>query len=414
MVLLLTMIVLAINVLSRRQSAVADTLRRNKWVWILYLYMAVSVLWSEVPLDSLKRWIRTCGDLAMALILVTDANPLVALKEMLRRSCMLLIPLSLVLSKYFPALGRFQEKDWAPDTWIGVATHKNTLGMLCLLSAFYFLAEIVGSKVINGWSWKTALRRCWVEGLFLSLSIYLLFGIGANSNSVSSTSKLCFLMSVGLLWWLQRYRGRPQRVGKYVTAGAVALVSVQLLLSVGFDSSLREVIARSQGKDPGLAERTQLWSDLYALGEKNALLGAGYASFWSSAAGDYVRTVYTWSPWQSHNGYVETFLNLGWIGVTLLVLIILSALRGSFRTCLTDYDYGLWRLVLVICCLVENYAEAGFPRPTHVLWFTFLATSLNAAPRVQVEEDEQEDGDELEELPTKFARSRDTSHPIPA
>lgn len=390
---LIGLIFCGLYTLSRRQRNLREVLRENPLAIILFLYMGVSVFWSDVPFDSFKRWFRTSGDLIMALVLVTDEDPLLALRAVLRRSAFLLIPISLVLSKYFPALGRMQEKDWAPDTWIGVATHKNTLGMLCLLSAFYFVAQIVSAKARMRVRWRRVLSGMKVELIYLAMSIYLLFGIGAKSNSVSSTSKLCFLMATGLLIWFERFRKRPSKVGATLLTTLSAIAALQAFLWIGFDSSIRAVVAQSQNKDPGLAERTDLWRDLIELGEKHPLLGSGYASFWTSSEGDYVRTIYTWQPFQAHNGYVETFLNLGLVGVGLLVAVIIAALRGAVRTCRYNFDLGLWRLALLSACLVENYAEAGFPRPTHVLWFTFLCVGLNipmkrlaraaAAPQMQ-------------------------------
>ena len=51
----------------------------------------------------------------------------------------LLIPLSIVLTKYFPELGKQYDTWSGMGYYIGVATSKNMLGALCLVSAVFFL-----------------------------------------------------------------------------------------------------------------------------------------------------------------------------------------------------------------------------------------------------------------------------------
>ena len=41
-----------------------------------------------------------------------------------------------------------------------------------------------------------------------------------------------------------------------------------------------------------------------------------------------------------------------------------------------------FRLVLLLGALLQNFTEAGFPRPTQLVWFTFLLVVLDPlAPR---------------------------------
>ena len=73
------------------------------------------------------------------------------------------------------------------------------------------------------------------------------------------------------------------------------------------------------GRDSTLTGRTEIWTHvLWVAG--NPLLGTGFESFW---LGDRLANVWSIMPGiqEAHNGYLEVYLNLGWIGVTLLAVI---------------------------------------------------------------------------------------------
>src|SRR6202035_112417 len=88
---------------------------------------------------SFKRWIKAVGDLVMVLIVLTDANPFAAVKRLMARVGFVLIPASVLLIKYYPALGRiYNIWTWEP-MFVGVTDHKNTLGMICMVLGLGFV-----------------------------------------------------------------------------------------------------------------------------------------------------------------------------------------------------------------------------------------------------------------------------------
>jgi len=87
-------------------------------------------------------------------------------------------------------------------------------------------------------------------------------------------------------------------------------------------------------------------------------------------------------PLQAHNGYLETFANLGLVGVALLAWIILGSFGSVSKMLAGDFEYGRMRLVLLITVLVMNYTEATIPRGNHLWWFGFLMVVVYARPWV--------------------------------
>jgi O-antigen ligase len=90
-----------------------------------------------------------------------------------------------------------------------------------------------------------------------------------------------------------------------------------------------------------------------------------------------LKEVHFWGPRQSHNGYLEIWLNLGLVGLGLFALVVGHALHRTTSVCQTDFAYGTFRLIMLLITLLHNYTEAGFPRTQHLVWFVFLLVVLN-------------------------------------
>ena len=117
----------------------------------------------------------------------------------------------------------------------------------------------------------------------------------------------------------------------------------------------------------------------------NAIGGAGFETFWAGPRAKEVEIKNTAAggiggPHEAHNGYIEMYLNLGWIGVALIALILGQGYRravGAFR-----HDPGLGALLVayVVTSVTYNITEAGF-RMLDPLW-VFLLLSVIGANRI--------------------------------
>src|SRR5215472_17261286 len=86
-------------VLSKRRVQWAVVFRENRWLMIYFVYLAASVFWAEDPFVAFKRWFKDFGNIIMALILLTEEEPMEAIKALLARCAYLLIPLSVLVVK---------------------------------------------------------------------------------------------------------------------------------------------------------------------------------------------------------------------------------------------------------------------------------------------------------------------------
>ena len=89
-----------------------------------------------------------------------------------------------------------------------------------------------------------------------------------------------------------------------------------------------------------------------------------------------------WKPTGSHNGYLETYINLGWIGVLLLSSLIVAIFRKIQMELTYSYDYGRFEMAVLIMALIYNLTEVAF-KGTMLVWFTLLLISVKVPARSQ-------------------------------
>src|SRR5881396_222075 len=117
-------------------------LRANGPILLFFLYGALSVFWSDYPDVAFKRWTKALGNVVMVLVVLTDQDPSAAVKRLLARTGFLLIPLSVLLIKYYPELG-VGYGPWGTQNYMGVATGKNGLGYICLIFGLGYLWRVL-------------------------------------------------------------------------------------------------------------------------------------------------------------------------------------------------------------------------------------------------------------------------------
>jgi exopolysaccharide production protein ExoQ len=369
----------ALVVLVGRRQKIVRLLGSNLPILLFLGYCALSTLWSDYPFVAFKRWTKAVGDVAMIMIVLTEADPRVAIKRFLCRTGFVLLPLSILFIKYYPALGR----SYNPWTWIpmyaGVTTFKNLLGMTCLVcglgSVWCFVTAYKNRRgnLLN--------RHLVAHGVIIVMAVWLFF------TADSMTSLSCFGMGSGLIVmtsqpWVAR---RPVLVHVLVLA-IVCLALTALFLDTG------GTLVQSLGRDASLTGRTVIWNA--ALSEvRNPMVGTGFESFWMGTRLDRIwEKINEPGIQEAHNGYLEVYLNLGAVGVTLLLIVIAAGYRNAIAVFRRDRDLGIVLLAYFVAGVVYSLTEAGF-RMMSPVWIAFLLTlvivppsSLRRSPRSNNEE----------------------------
>ena len=104
----LILILAALGILVRRQISWRELASRNAVLVLFVMYCGLSVLWSDYPELSFKRWVKQIGSVLMVLVVLSDPEPERAVTALFKRVAYVLVPLSVLFIKYYPDIGRGQ------------------------------------------------------------------------------------------------------------------------------------------------------------------------------------------------------------------------------------------------------------------------------------------------------------------
>ncbi|MDQ8204995.1 O-antigen ligase family protein [Pelagicoccus sp. SDUM812003] len=367
-----TLTLIGFIVLYQRNLNWSQLFSRNKLLIAFLVFLFLSITWSDYMSVSFKRYIKLLGSFAMALIILTDRNPLIALTTVIRWTALIHVPLSILFIRYFRHLGVSFDWSGTAYAWNGLSTSKNTLGQVVVIAAIYFLWEV--SK-----NWKTHKFKS-INFVYLLLSLYLLKG---SDNSVSMTSVSIFALSVFIFYQLHRIRNKSQNYYgfiKLVMTGTFFLLGFMILHSIYIfseDSPLGWLITKL-GRDITLTDRTYIWSDVYRIAADSPLLGTGFGGFWIGKIANIPwNASMTWVLTQSHSGYIDTYLHTGIIGVIFLVSIINKTSKRLSLFIHEDFTLGRLLIIIFLAIVYINITESTFLRGDHHMWFLFLLTAIS-------------------------------------
>jgi len=339
----LLLILASIMVLVRRRLNWSELLKTNVWICPYFFFCTLSILWSDDPFVSFKRWIKLLGVISIALVILTEERPYEALGLILRRIAYLLLPLSILFIKYYPQLGRaYSYAGGLMNT--GVTFQKNSLGLLCLITGIYFCWNLIFYRREGNESLSRPINY-----IFLLIMGWLLY------MSHSATSQTCLAVAI-CIFLISRLPAMVQKPSRNVITG-VALLSFFGILESLFD--IKDIMLTMLGRRPDLTNRVPIWEELLTM-VKDPLFGAGYENFWYGERMQQMWDKLGTSIVNSHNGYLDTYLNLGIIGLALALITIIAGVRNAAKHLNHEYAYAILRISIIVVFVLYNWTESAF------------------------------------------------------
>lgn len=278
---------------------------RSPVLYLIILLCGVSALWSIDGEATLRRTI--------ALFFTTLAGTLVAASWRWKQICELLAAqfaalmlLSFVVCLAFPQYGVMS--DLFPGAWRGLWLEKNALGGMMSLGMIVCTAAAVLAP---------ERRLLWLGSVSLSILLVLL--------STSKTSLLGIALGVAAVGsvWLMR-RGPVMAV---LATWAIVTLTAAMAAVLIFAP---ELVLDLLGKNATLTGRTEIWTAAIRQGQQHAYGGFGYGVLWDhKRAFDpalWIAHDAGFAAGHAHNGWLETWLGLGFVGLAAFAVSYAVAL----------------------------------------------------------------------------------------
>lgn len=344
---------------SARGTRWSVLLRANPAIVLFYLYFFLSVSWSGDPSGSLKRVIKDVGLLFVASVLFTESDPTEAIRAVYFRCASILLPLSVVFVKYYPAFGRSYMVN-GTMMFTGVTTQKNTLGEICLVFGLLLMWDYLEDlRTATETRWK----RGWDRLILIAIAAWLLH------LSQSKTALVCVAAGVVLIARNTNFISR--RINGLIFAVALWLPFL-IFFSQKFGSFI-EPLVQALGRNMTFTGRTDIWQHI-TFGTVNPLIGGGYWNFWGGPDGYAIAESMTTSIPNAHCGYIDVYLDGGFIGLAFLFAVLIvcgNRLLRSFRSNPDVDRFIRVRFAILVVMILYNNAESEFARISPI-WFTTL------------------------------------------
>jgi O-antigen ligase len=245
-----------------------------------------------------------------------------------------------LLIKYYPNLG-VQYGRWSGELmWVGVAAQKNGLGILCFISIFFLTWKIV----LRWRNKEKRIARCepYVEVLLLAMSFWLFMG-PKNTLTYSSTSTAALTIGLMLFYIQLRFKKLNRQLSQTLLTVAVIVIVIYGTITPFVGGLMFFDVTKMLNRSSDLTGRGEIWAIVIPMAMKNPMLGYGFGGF----SNDEMRAVLA-AP-NAHNGYLESILNIGFLGLLIWAAYIIFLCRKACSEMTVNSDWGiLWYCLLTM------------------------------------------------------------------
>lgn len=338
-----------------RWKKVLYVFSKERFIWLLLGIALVSFIWSVNPAITINRSIALVGTSLFGLYLASRYTIKEQLNLLMWTFGVILL-MSLVFAVALPRYGIMSGTH--AGAWRGIYVHKNVFGRMMTMSALVFLLQAKDAKCNRWLSWF---------GLVLSICFLLL---AKSTTSVINTVTLFALIPI-----YQTFRWRYH----LMIPAMIAIVTFGSGLSLWFTSNAPTLLG-ALGKDTTLTGRTEMWPYIIDMIVKQPWLGYGYSVFWQgwNSPAAYIWYAAQWTPPNSHNGFLDLWLELGFLGVLVFLIGFCATLfKGLAWLRTTKSLEGLWPLMYLTYMVMANLSESSLLNRNEIFWVLYVAVALS-------------------------------------
>jgi exopolysaccharide production protein ExoQ len=322
----------------------------GKWALALSVLAIASTVWSSDPSITARRSMVLMGTTLFGVYFGSNFN-LGEQVRILAKTFGLIVVLSFYFGLFLPQYGI--NHDIHGGSWTGVFTQKNLLGKAVIVAVIVFLAA------------KQVVPRAARWTLFAGALWLLLL-----SDSRTSQIVLIAMLLLAPVYHIVRKKGLTVVIPTSLAFGLV-LIAIGVVAAANTDSLLI-----AMGRNPTLTGRTEIWKAIWTAITKQLLFGYGFDGFWSGIRGKSADVILTlgWVAKHSHNGFLDVWLDLGIVGVTIFLAGYLDTLRRALRFLRRHRGQGAyWPIHYLAFMLLYHLTEGPILRQNSIYWALYVA-----------------------------------------
>ncbi|MBD2459692.1 O-antigen ligase family protein [Oscillatoria sp. FACHB-1407] len=325
---------------------------------LLHVITVMSVLWSVAPeftADETKAVVRA----ALFGIYLAVRFSLQDQMYLLARTLAVSLVFSLLVGFALPGYGIHTTGEFA-GSWKGVFLFKNLFAYIVTLAAISFV--LIG---LFGRKYRL------LTGFMLGIAVLLLILSRGRTALAVFIISLCLLPVYGVV--KQKFRIRVV----LITFG-ILLTGITIALLLG---NLEFIVVDLLGKNLEFNGRLPIWQLMLEKASERPWLGYGYSGFWTSDESIYI-LLNTWAQeahdeglrFNAHNGYLELFLQLGWVGLGIYLISFINLMCKTiylvFRTKSLEI---FWVLQLLVAMFIFNFTDSLGILATGAQWSIYIS-----------------------------------------
>ena len=327
------------------------------WLFVYLAFAGLSVSWAFKPEISFIRFAQQ----AMIVVSIVVPALLAARNADLMRGLFLCFALACVLNLIFVFMKPPIDFKFATWGYPGYFAGKNYLGEFAVVALLLSIHE----------AFHPGRRRA--LGIVVAVIAVALL-ILSNSKTSMGLAVLAPGLAGAALLIRRKTRLSP----------AVILLSIPVCWYV-FSTLTGFTIYRLSNilyGDPTFTGRSIIWEFVKSEIDHRPLLGWGYQSFW--LVGPDAPSIVNAPGWvkdmpNAHNGYLDTMVETGYAGYTLLLAFIIATLHAIGRIADRTPIRAWLVLSLAVHVIITNGLESLWMRGFEMLWVLFLIVAAEAA-----------------------------------
>lgn len=361
MINLLSYIIVALLVFKQRQR-VAYVLTKDIFLILLVVLACLSVFWSA-SIAHTQETIRALIRSTFLGIYIASAYTLTEQKSLVIYAASISMVSSIVAALLFPNYGTDITNNLF--VWTGIYGHKQYLARFMSIGFCAFLIAFMernSRKIIN------------LLGLACAFALIIL-----------STSKTGLLMTLFAVFVIPIYYLAKQKY-RFRVVILILLTLLTILISFIVAFNIEFIVIDLMGKNLEFNGRLPVWQLAIEKGLEQPLFGYGYAGFWGSEEASEILSL-IWGgidpgiAFHAHSGFVDLFLQLGLVGILLMMANLLTVLYRVIKLLIYKQEiHFFWMFQFLIMMLVVNFSEVStFLAANNIFWILYVAFCYTSA-----------------------------------